>query len=156
MTFNLHTIVTYKRTSASVSLSPTRKSFPSRIFSTRSRESKRPYTAFSYAGWVLANPVLYTPSKIHGSMDQWINHCWGKILYCQHWLFIYSYTHSLIPSISPLKVSGYKSIAAFSGGRRSLNAEFKMRIISDDSLFTIVFCFLSHNTGTVNLWVLIY
>jgi hypothetical protein len=49
--------------SASVSLSPTRKSFPVRSFSTLSRASKSSTTAFSYAACVVANPDLYTPSE---------------------------------------------------------------------------------------------
>ena len=57
-----HTIVTQSLTSASVSLSPTRYSFPVNIFSTLSRASNTSTTPFSYAAWLVAKPVLYTPS----------------------------------------------------------------------------------------------
>ena len=56
-------MVTQSLMSASVSLSPIRKSFPVRSFSTLSRASKSSTTAFSYAACVVANPDLYTPSE---------------------------------------------------------------------------------------------
>lgn len=61
------TIVTNRRTSASVSWSPTRNSRPSSIFSRRSSDSKSAMTAVSYALWLLAKPALYTPSR-HNSL----------------------------------------------------------------------------------------
>ena len=66
-------------------------------------------------------------------------------------LFTSSYTQVLSATISPRSDSGYRSKAAFSGGRKSLNEVLRMRMISDDSLFTIFFVLMSHKTGTVYL-----
>lgn len=70
-------MVTQSLMSASVSLSPTRKSFSVRSFSTLSRASKSSSTAFSYAACVVANPDLYTPSeKCHEivALDRHVRH----------------------------------------------------------------------------------
>ncbi len=62
------TIVTQRRMSHSVSLSPTMYCLPVKSFSTLSRDSKSWWTASSYADWVVAKPDLYTPSTRHKSV----------------------------------------------------------------------------------------
>lgn len=68
-------------------------------------------------------------------------------------LFTVSYTHSLRLSISALRESGYRSIAALLAGSSSLKAVLNIRMISELSLLTAVFNVLSHSKGTVYLQV---
>lgn len=131
-----------------------RKVLPSRRDSSRSSEAKRGTILASYASGFVAKPVLYTPSSIQGEKGE------GEVSDIvrekekenRDVLFTVSYTHWFNSSISPFSSSGYRSSALVSpSGSWSLNAVFRIRIISALSLFTIVSCFLSHRTGTVNL-----
>jgi hypothetical protein len=68
-------------------------------------------------------------------------------------LLMFGYTHEFTSLIFSSSSEGYRltALPGESGGSKWSKAELNMRRISVDSLLTIVFVFLSHNTGTLYL-----